>query len=89
MLTRDCAATLDRCLSSLADFAEVLVYDNGSTDTTVEIAARYPNVRIVKGYFDGFGPTRNRVDALARHDWILKMDSDEWLSTELTVALLA
>lgn len=87
MLTRDGAATIERSLASLADFAEVLVYDNGSTDATLEIAARFPNVRIVRGSFDGFGPTRNRAAQAARHDWIFNIDSDEWLTPRLRGSL--
>jgi len=87
ILVRDAATTLERCLSSLAEFAEVLVYDNGSSDASGEIAARHANVRIVQGHFDGFGPTRNRAAAAARHDWIFNIDSDEWLTPELRTAL--
>jgi glycosyltransferase involved in cell wall biosynthesis len=78
MLARDASETLARSLDSLADCAEVLVYDNGSTDGTQDLARRYANVRVIEGHFDGFGPTRNRAAALARHDWILNIDSDEW-----------
>ena len=87
LLTRDAAATIERTLTSLSDFAEVLVYDNGSTDASLEIAARFANVRIVKGHFDGFGPTRNRAAREAKHDWIFNIDSDEWLTPALQESL--
>ena len=87
LLTRDAAATLERTLASLTDFTEVLVYDNGSTDATLEIASRFPNVRIVNGHFDGFGPTRNRAAREAKHPWIFNIDSDEWLTPELRESL--
>ncbi len=87
LLARDSAATIERTLASLADFAEVLVYDNGSTDATLEIAGRFSNVRIVRGQFDGFGSTRNRAAREARHDWIFCIDSDEWLTPELRGSL--
>jgi glycosyltransferase involved in cell wall biosynthesis len=87
MLARDASETLARSLDSLADCAEVLVYDNGSTDGTQDLARRYANVRVIEGHFDGFGPTRNRAAALARHDWILNIDSDEWLTPQLRAAL--
>lgn len=89
ILARDAADTLTRTLESLADFDEVLVYDNGSTDNTAELVARYANVRLVTGPFEGFGPTRNRAAALARHDWIFNIDSDEWLQPELRASLRA
>lgn len=73
------AATLDSCKS----FAEVLVYDTGSTDATLTIAKNYPNVRIVEAPFIGFGPAHNAASKTARFDWILSIDSDEILSPEL------
>lgn len=87
ILVRDAEATIAKTLDSLADFDEVLVYDNGSQDGTLMIAARYSNVRIVQGLFDGFGPTRNRAAALARHPWIFNIDSDEWLTPALRESL--
>ena len=74
------AATLD----ALASFPEVLVLDTGSTDATQEIAKRYPNVRLVEESFQGgFGKLHNLASELASHDWILSIDSDEILSSEL------
>ena len=87
MLVKDAQATLEQSLASLADFSEVLVYDTGSTDDTLRIAAGFANVRLVQGNFDGFGPARNRAAALAAHDWIFNIDSDEWLTSELRSSL--
>lgn len=87
ILVRDAEATIAKTLDSLADFDEVLVYDSGSQDDTLAIAARYSNVRVVQGFFDGFGPTRNRAAALARHPWIFNIDSDEWLTPALQESL--
>ncbi|MGH8414644.1 MAG: glycosyltransferase family 2 protein [Gammaproteobacteria bacterium] len=77
LMVRDAAATLASTLESIREFDEVLIYDNGSSDDTLAIAARYPNVKIRKGTFSGFGPTRNTAAALARHDWIFSLDADE------------
>lgn len=82
ILTKNSSLTLDKTLDSLRNFDEVLVYDTGSTDNTLEIAHRYPNVRIVVGHFEGFGKTHNQASQLASHDWILSIDSDEYLSQE-------
>lgn len=77
LIVRDAEASLAATLNGLARFAEVVVYDNGSRDQTLEIAARYPNVRIYKGSFSGFGPTRNKAAAAAQHDWVFSIDADE------------
>ena len=76
-MVRDAEASLAATLDGLKGFAEVVIYDNGSRDTTLEIAGRYPNVRIHKGEFKGFGATRNAAAALAKHDWIFSIDADE------------
>lgn len=77
------AATLD----SLSAFPEVVVYDNGSTDDTREVAAQFENVRIVQGSFDGFGPTRNQAAEYASHDWIFSIDADERPDAQLLASL--
>jgi len=88
ILTKNCEATLPATLSSLQSFPHVLVYDTGSTDQTLTIASRFPNVQIIQGQFVGFGPTHNAASGLAAHDWILSIDSDETLSSELALELL-
>ena len=89
MIVRDGAATLEKALKSLSRFDDVVVYDNGSTDGSQEIAKRFANVRLIDGYFDGFGPTKNRAATLAKHDWVLILDSDEALEPELVDALFS
>lgn len=83
IITRDAGATLRDTLDSTSTFGDVVVYDNGSSDDTLEIAAGYPNVTIHRGDFMGFGPTRNHALSLAKNDWVLSLDADEVLSPEL------
>ena len=75
--------TLTECLTSLLRLPEVVVYENGSTDRTVEIAAGFANVRLEQGGFIGFGPTKNKAADFASNDWVLSLDSDEMASAEL------
>ncbi len=77
MIVKNGARTIQKSLDSLSNFDDVIVYDNGSSDGTQEIAKTYSNVRLIEGYFDGFGTTKNRAADLARYDWILIIDSDE------------
>lgn len=83
ILTKNSQKHLWEVLSALASFDEVLLYDNGSTDSTLEIASEFPNVTIQKGGFLGFGPTHNVASALAKNDWILSIDSDEIVTPEM------
>lgn len=89
MIVRDGAATIEKSLDSLSRFQEVVVYDNGSTDGTQQLASAYSNVRLHEGPFEGFGPTKNRAADLARFDWILILDADEALEPSLVDALCA
>ena len=85
ILTKNSAALLGEVLESLSWCDEVVVFDTGSTDATLEIAASFTNASVhqLKGPFPGFGPARRQAVALARHDWILSVDSDEVVSPEL------
>lgn len=87
MITRDASRTLAASLDSLRAFAEVVVYDNGSTDDTLEIARAFPNAKVVSGEFIGFGPTKNKAAELAAGDWILSIDADESVSDDLLSTL--
>lgn len=87
MITRDAAGTLAATLDSLSGFPEVVVYDNGSTDDTLDIAGQFDNARIIQGPFEGFGPARNRAAEYAAHDWIFSIDADERPDANLLAAL--
>ena len=91
ILTKDSAALLPAVLSALAWCDEVLVLDTGSTDNTCAIAATFPNVSVhrLTGAFPGFGRAHRRAVELARHDWILSIDSDEVVSSELAAEICA
>ncbi|QEY23433.1 glycosyltransferase family 2 protein [Neisseria animalis] len=77
ILVKNSEPHLAEVLDALADFDEILLLDNGSTDRTLEIAAQFANVRCCYHEFDGFGPMKNRAAELAKHDWIFSIDSDE------------
>ncbi len=84
ILTKNSKKYWREVLDSLQAFDEVLVYDNGSIDNTLEIAKTFPNVKIVIGTFEGFGPTHNKASNCAKHNWILSIDSDEIVTPEMT-----
>jgi len=87
ILTKNSQKYLAEVLRPLAVFDEVLVYDTGSTDETIVIAKEFPNVTVYQGPFIGFGATHNAASALAKHDWILSIDSDEVATEDLVKEL--
>jgi len=91
ILTKNSEPLLAEVLTSLAWCDEVVVLDTGSTDRTCEIAATFANVAVyrLEGPFPGFGRAHRRAVALARHDWILSVDSDEIVSPALAAEIAA
>lgn len=77
VLAKNSALTIARTLESLREFSEVIVYDNGSSDETIDIAKSFSNVVLVEGEFRGFGWSKNRAASYAKNEWILVIDSDE------------
>jgi glycosyltransferase involved in cell wall biosynthesis len=73
---------IKECLEALHKFNDVVVYDNGSEDSTIEICKSFDNVNLVEGEFLGFGPTKKLASTYAKHDWILSLDSDEIMTEE-------
>ena len=74
---------IKEALDSTQDFDEVILYLNNSSDETKDIASRYNNVKIIQGYFDGYGPTKNRALSYASNSWVFVLDSDEVITKEL------
>jgi glycosyltransferase involved in cell wall biosynthesis len=83
------AATIRRCLESVAWAGEVVVVDSGSTDGTLEICRGLATRVHQTADFPGHGPQKNRALDLANGDWVLSLDSDEWVTPELRAELEA
>lgn len=82
------APDLDRCLASLAAVADELVaVDSGSTDGSAALAAAR-GARRVELPWQGYGAARAAgAEALADCDYVLFLDSDEWLLPDAIAAL--
>lgn len=77
------ADRIERCLQSVAGWAdEIIVLDSGSTDDTVELCRRYTD-RVEVTDWPGFGPQKQRALDRAGSEWVLSLDADEALSSEL------
>jgi glycosyltransferase involved in cell wall biosynthesis len=87
IITKNACKTMTNTLESLRDFKEVIVFDSGSIDGTLEIIKNYPNVELHQGDFHGFGAAKNHAINLASNDWIFSLDADEILSKDLSIHL--
>ena len=78
LIVKDEQEALPGCLAALHGVVdEVVVYDTGSSDRTVEIA-RASGAVVIRGYWDDdFGAARNRALACATTEWVLSVDADE------------
>ena len=86
VITRDAGAQLAQCLASAAFATEALVVDSGSGDDTVQIA-RHHGARVIEHAWLGFGPQKQFAVEQARHDWVLCLDADEYLSPRLQASI--
>lgn len=83
VITKDAGATIRRCLESLRWTDEIVVVDSGSTDDTVAVCLELGARVHETADWPGYGPQKNRALALARGEWIVSLDADEWVSPAL------
>ncbi|MFL6247833.1 MAG: glycosyltransferase family 2 protein [Thermoanaerobaculia bacterium] len=76
ILTRDEEPNLERTLAQLAWAQDVIVVDSFSTDATVDIAKRFPNVRVFQRELDTLAGQSNYGLQQARTPWVLLLDAD-------------
>jgi glycosyltransferase involved in cell wall biosynthesis len=70
-------------LGAVKDIAdEIIIVDSHSTDNTVKIAERY-GAKIYIEDWKGFGAQKNSAIDKCHGEWILLIDADEEVSTEL------
>ena len=83
ILTRNEENILRRCLDSVKWADEIVIIDDNSTDRTHEIAKEYTNKVVSHPLNEDFVAQRNLGIKYCSGDWILEMDSDERMMTEL------
>lgn len=75
--------TIGMCLESIRGIDDIVIVDSFSQDRTVEIVKNYTK-RIYFRRWDGEFGQKNYALSLAKHDWVLFLDSDDVLDKELT-----
>ncbi len=74
------AETVDSALAQAADrvTVEVIVINDGSTDSSLEVARRFePQIRVLTGPNQGASAARNRGIAESTGQWIVFLDADD------------
>jgi len=84
VLTLNEESNLPDCLASAAWSDDVHVVDSGSRDATVEIARR-SGAKVYVHPFENFSAQRNWAlrHAAFRHEWVLVLDADERIPSDL------
>jgi glycosyltransferase involved in cell wall biosynthesis len=82
VLTLNESPNITRCLERLTWAARVVVLDCGSTDDTVALARRFPNVDVQARAFDDFAAQRNHGLGLITTPWVLSLDADHIIPVE-------
>ncbi len=73
---------LDACLQRLTFADEIVVVLDKCTDNSKSIASQYTD-RLLEGDWDIEGDRRNEGLNFCRGEWVLEVDSDEWVTDEL------
>jgi len=82
VITRNEEANIKDCLESVKWADEIIIVDDESTDKTAEIARGYTD-KIFHRKMDIEGKHRNWAYDQARNSWVLSLDADERVTSEL------
>lgn len=85
IITKDESRLLKQCLERLSPYAqngghEIVVVDTGSTDDTMEMCKAYTDSIYEFPWINDFSAARNFAAEHAVNDWILCIDSDEFIT---------
>lgn len=84
MITYNSADVVEGALQSIRGlWDELLVGDGGSTDGTVEMVKKY-GAKIIRQTGQNLGERKQELVEKAKGDWILVLDADEHVSSQLT-----
>mgnify|MGYP004589551867 FL=1 len=80
IITKNEEQNIKRCLSCLSDTElEIIVVDTGSTDRTKEIASEYTDFVYDFAWKDDFAAAKNYAISKASNEYVMVIDSDEFL----------
>ena len=89
IITLNEEANIARTLESVRAIAdEIILVDSGSTDATVAIARRF-GAKVYIEPWKGFARQKNSSLEKATSEWILSLDADEEVSSELAASITA
>jgi glycosyltransferase involved in cell wall biosynthesis len=84
ILTYNEESNIRRCLERLVWASRVVVIDSGSTDETLSICGKFPNVEVIHRDFDNHTAQWNHGLVQVQTPWALTLDADYLLNDEFT-----
>lgn len=88
VITKNAAAKITGCLSSLKFTDEIIVVDSGSTDKTKELAVK-SGAKFYEVENIGYSHSRNTGAEKAKGEWLLYIDADEQVTNKLSLEILS
>lgn len=80
IITKNEQENIERCLKSLMPYEmEIIVVDTGSTDNTKDIVQRYTDKVFDFEWCDDFAAAKNFAISKTSNDYIIMLDSDEYI----------
>lgn len=89
ILTLNEAQRIEACLQSAAFADQVIVFDSGSSDHTLELARAHGAEIYLNADWQGFAVQRNRLLEQVRGEYVFFLDADEVITPELQADILA
>lgn len=84
IITKNEEKNIRECLNSVKDIAdEIIVYDAGSTDATIDIAKELNARTFIDTAWDGYGKQRQKAQTKAVGDFCFWIDADERVDNSL------
>lgn len=87
--------TIEECINSILNQTyeniELILSDDGSTDDTLEICRKYlidSRVILLKNKHGGVSKTRNSALDVASGNWIMFVDSDDWIEKNCVATVM-
>lgn len=88
LITLNEEKNIDDVLDNLNFADEIIVVDSYSTDSTAEKVQQHPKATLIQRKFKNYTDQKGFAMEQASHDWILFLDADERVTSELKEEIL-